>query len=72
MLSRRRQWAWTASDAVYPPYVNVSELEDGSFEVTVRAPATSDGRCGETVSMPIPARSLKVLVDELHGALALR
>ena len=47
-----------------PPYV-ICELDDGTFEITVRAPRTDDDRCGADATMPIDKFALTRLVREL-------
>ena len=42
-----------------------TELDDGTFEITVRSPASDDGRCGASATMPISAFDLRRLVREM-------
>ena len=59
MAQPRCVFAFTPDDPVYPPYVNLSDV-DGKLVLTVRGekkPPTDDRSyeaCGETVSMTLP------------------
>ena len=62
----KRQWGFTpATGAGYPPYLNVTEQEDGSFTVTVRSPATDDGRCGNDAHISINGDDFRLYLKNL-------
>lgn len=48
-----------------PPYMNVSRNDAGDYVITVRSPATPEGRCGETAAMTLP----RAQTTELYRAL---
>lgn len=63
-----RQWSFTPPGANYPPYLNVTELADHTYRVTVRSPATPDGRCGETSAITLSAEDFLPWLKGLHGS----
>jgi len=54
-MPRENISAFTGVDESYPPYINVSKLDDGNYAVIVRSPAKEDGsegNSGEIVMTP--------------------
>ncbi|MDR5728241.1 MAG: hypothetical protein RB191_12510 [Terriglobia bacterium] len=46
------QCGWTKPSSNYPGYLNVTRDGD-NVSVTVRADASADGKCGETISLTV-------------------
>jgi hypothetical protein len=59
--------AFTASDDLYPAYINASLVGD-HVDVTVRAPATPAGACGETLAIAISAKDFDTWLREAAAA----
>jgi hypothetical protein len=60
-----RQWGFTPAGTSYPPFLNVTEQDDGSFIVTVRSPATFDGRCGNDAGIAICRDDFRLYIKKL-------
>lgn len=54
MPKRRLLAAFTATDDLYPAFLNAT-LVDHQVNVTIRAPATPAGACGETLAIAVSA-----------------
>jgi len=58
---------WTPTQGAYkfyPQYINFRQTDDGkNIVVTVRGPETSDGRCGECVSIEVPIWRFMTMSD---------
>lgn len=64
-----KQWAYTPAGGAYPPYLNVTELADGDFCVTVRSSINADGSCGATGTIIIDGGSFLLWLREIHDSL---
>lgn len=61
-----QQWGFTPANVPsYPPYLNVTKHDDGSFEITVRSAPKEDGSCGDCASMTMSGDDFKLYVREL-------
>jgi hypothetical protein len=58
--------AFTPPGATYPPYINLSRLEDGSVKVTVRSEA-KDGNVGETSTMVLSEADWRSLAWSVYS-----
>ncbi|VVB52201.1 Uncharacterised protein [uncultured archaeon] len=61
----RHLYAFTAPGCTYPPFISLNAVEDG-VEFTVRSPATSDGKCGDTATIKLSREEIFRLVLSLH------
>lgn len=64
----QKQWGFTPPGTSYPPYLNVTENEDGSFAVTVRSPAKEDGRCGDCAAITMSGDDFRLYVKGLPAS----
>ena len=50
-MQRTNLAAHTDPGCSYPAYMSINRLPDGAVEITVRSPASPDGKCGDTAAM---------------------
>lgn len=62
-------YARTSLAQSYPSYVSLNISDNGVVELTVRGPATPDGKCGETVTVVMPDKELSSLAQALQAYL---
>lgn len=66
-MTRRLLAAFTATDDLYPAYLNAT-LVDSDVHVTIRVAATPAGACGETLAIAISAFDFDTWLRETVAA----
>ncbi len=51
-------FAHTPANPDYPPYINLSKGDDGTYTVTVRSPRKTDGSCGDSAAIVLDATQI--------------
>jgi hypothetical protein len=56
--------AHTSTDQSYPAFINISMVDHGFVEITVRPAATGD-KCGDPVTITLSGTEFNALIGEL-------
>lgn len=62
-MPRENISAFTGTAESYPPYINISKLDDGNYSVTVRSPAKEDGTEGDTAEIVMTPDQFVVFME---------
>jgi hypothetical protein len=57
----------SATAGSYPPYVNITRLEDGTVDVTVRSPRKPDGDCGDSGRINLSRAEYEALLADMNS-----